>query len=250
MRECIKPTKTVIREDSPALRAEQYSHPAFGVITVSRHTSSVGERLFGSDLKHSATVHIEICRAAEERYLSNSRQRSDSRMPLVSFSMSEAQWARFVASAGIGAGTAVTLDIAPEVGARVAQMPGILVEESKADTARREMEATAADVIAAVSKAEAMMTALLSKPSINKGDVRAAIEALQEGSRHYAVNFGFAQEQFQRNVERVVEDAKTEVESFVAGVALNTGIEALRNGAAPVLALSAPVSKEADDAPR
>jgi hypothetical protein len=89
-----------------------FRHPAFGNICVSRPSGSA--TLFGSELKHQHYVSITINRAEKHRSLH--RDWIFGKDTILEISMSESQWATFVASSGMGGGTPCTLNYAPPQG--------------------------------------------------------------------------------------------------------------------------------------
>lgn len=237
------PTRTT---EQPEQRTSKYDkkaveihHPAFGVLQLNRSTWSLpGTVLTGSALHHASTISITLSRAIGERAYGDERFHSGSGDAIVSIEMSEAQWARFIASSGIGSGVPCTLRAAPDPDAMVDHfIPYIGVPETPHHKANEDAMARAAMVITKSREARAMMQAALAKPSVTKADIKAAMERLDLGIQHFQANEAFHLQQFQKVTDHMVADAKSEVEAFVNRVATNTGLLALKDGAAPVLML-------------
>ncbi len=92
--------------DSDNVMGDNYTHPAFGLISASRIQSN-GTTLFDSNLKHNHYIEIEISgailhRQKGYRYIHDKEK-------FIRVALSEAQWAAFVSSLNVGAGTPVTL---------------------------------------------------------------------------------------------------------------------------------------------
>lgn len=208
------------------------THPAFGKVELTRRHGST--RLFGSELVHHETMHVTVYRAKNVRNLNSDRVSEDGGI-LCEFDFSLAQWAQFVASQGMGSGTPCTLNSYRTEG--FVQAPGIAAtEEIHVDKFRREMKQAIDERTAGITGALDELAAAL-----EKGGKVAMREALKEARRHAEQLPGsvdFVNRQFAESVEHIVSDAKTEVEGFVVGMAMRTGIKALAD-AAPQIGLIA-----------
>lgn len=204
----------------------KHHHPAFGVVQLVRSYGG-GRTMFGSELKHNGAMVITVSQAYEERGLNNSRH-VEGQM-ICQFEFSLAQWAQFIASQGIGAGVPCTFNYYRE-GETFTAVPTIAPRESTKDVFRREM---AEQVAERLSTSLVHLRKLRAMVEEGKGKV-AMREEISEAIRHVEQLPGsvrFIDEQFAKQVERIVSDAMTEVETFVTGMATNLGIEALKNGA-------------------
>lgn len=211
-------------------------HDAFGRLTLARSQGSQ-VAMFGSALKHVSYVSIELARCRVDRHLNRDWIFGDD--TIVRLRMSEAQWARFVASSGMGEGTPCTLEYAPARGTPVKRMPELIMDPIK-KTHEDEVRKAARQASEGVRAAEAAVREML-KPGAKstKKDLEALLDKLRAAGDHFEGNMGFAQESFVGAMERTVEDAKTEVEAFVGTVATRTGLEALRGGGMSPLLIEA-----------
>ena len=73
------------------------SHPAFGLVSVSRITSSPGQVLFQSDIRHGETIRLSVRRATRQRDLHHDWV-FEKGLDLIEIEMSLAQWASTVSS--------------------------------------------------------------------------------------------------------------------------------------------------------
>lgn len=94
---------TLVKSD--AMHGDQYAHPAFGHIQVSRVQGRAN--LFGSDFEHSSYVVVRIgsskhCRSLHRDWHFPERN-------FVEVALSEAQWATFVSSSNQGSGVQCTI---------------------------------------------------------------------------------------------------------------------------------------------
>jgi len=231
-------TKNPVRRAAPGRHTDDaWDHPAFGVIELNSSSWSIGgTRLAGSDLAHTHTMSIKIYRGYMERSFGVNAIRHDGRIPIAEVELSEAQWARFVSSQGWGGGTPCTIRCARDPEAAIDEPPMIGHIEAPQETAMREARDKAAKVIEQVDAACKSLRAILDRPgSPRKGDIEAAVHGLEISAGHFAGNAEFYLKQFADVIDKTVQDGKTELEAFVNHVAVNTGLEALRSGASPVM---------------
>lgn len=227
------PTKRSV--ESPTHDVE-YDHPAFGCVTVTNWTGGGrGVRLFGSDLGHSSGITLTFHEAAMLRGLSVDRH-----MPgkiLLEVDMSESQWARFVASSGNGSGTPVTVKAKRTGG--IEQPPQIAAPElSKKELHGEEMADALRRTLSVAQDVTNAIGALVGSPgSVSKTTLRELHRKLENAVGHLPGTTQFIYDQFAESTERVAEDAKLEVESFVDDMATRLGMDQLRQ-MAPRLAHS------------
>jgi hypothetical protein len=93
------------------------THPAFGIISASRITSS-GASLFQSEVLSNGYIAIRICTATRKRYLHTDRVWAGPE--IIEVNLTYAQWAEFISTMNIGEGVPCT--IASQNGR---MMPGI-----------------------------------------------------------------------------------------------------------------------------
>ncbi len=147
-----------------------------------------------------------------------------------------AQWAQLVASIGMGEGTRVTLTRAPEAGTPISCVPPI-ESDSNRDVFTREIGETAESASRDVKRVQGMIQEFLQpgakKPG--KADLEAMHSALLHAGAHFESNMKCVMNSFQRAMEETTEAAKTEMETFLFGMAQRTGLESLRKGGLPAL---------------
>ena len=181
------------------------THPAFGTITVSRYSGHA--TLFQSDHKHHYYIGIEIGGAELHRSLNSDRVFGGLDHKKITVYLSEAQFASFVASTGLGGGTPCTIgcfngEILPEIGEI----------EPRVQQFNRELQETLngmADVFDNVLKD--LDDDLGKIPAKRRGAIRGAIESLKQ---QLSSNISFIQEQFHEHIENVVESGKSEIEAY------------------------------------
>lgn len=217
----VAPTK--VREDD--LHGDQYEHPAYGVIEISRYSQGgPGTRLFGSELNHSNTVGLTIKAGHLTRNLN--RDRIHGSEVFIDVQMSEAQWVSLIASGGMGEGTPCTLRYAPKDGYELEARPEIAAPTLR-DTFGKEIEDTARRYIADAQAGIAKLKELLDKPSIGKRDLAKIVRDLDITFGNFPSNMGFIKKQLGEAVEDVIASGKAEIEGFARNTLMRAGMEHL-----------------------
>lgn len=238
------------REEAPTFEGtervlgDKYTHPAYGCVTITRPQGQT--RLFGSDLVHNSTVRMTVYTACDYRGYHDNRHMSD--RIVCEVEMSEPQWSRLVASAGMGGGVPVTFTCRTE--GQLVECPGIASPQmSKKDLHGHELEQYLRE---SLEKAHIVLTRLREQVktpgSVSKKELASILHELELAIQHLPVNAEFAYRQFREATETVVEDAKAEVEAFVLNLAVNTGLEQLRNLAPSTELIEGPDGRKGTEA--
>ena len=210
---------------APPIEGERYRHPAFGQISVTKGQGQ-GMELFGSALSHRSVLTVTISTAHLDRHLSRDWIHSDKQV--VSFQMSEAQWASFISSQG-GAGTPITFETRAVDGAELQVCPRIESIETMGETFHRELKEKC-DYF--MTQAAALAAALGETAADGKAGKGRLLE-LQKMANELAIglpnSISFIQKQSEEAMEKTVAAGKIEIESFVTDLAVRTGFEALRD---------------------
>ena len=195
------------------------THPAWGMIGISRVTSTPGAVLFDSDIKHQHSIVVRISEGERERDLKRDWLRP--RKQLIEVQMSEAQWAAFVSSVGSGSGVPCTI----RARENNYDVPGLEFEprlQHSMDEVRRAGDEALAEIRRAFE-------AVKEKP--NKGNLR-HLEAMIENAPS---NMQFAAKSLSEHAEGVVQKARVDIESMVLSKAEQLGIDPAELGELPQL---------------
>lgn len=198
---------------------EPETHPAYGFIQVSRvsgHTS-----LFGSPFKHQHYMQLSIGRSTRERSHGRDWHFGGLRGNLVEVSLSEAQWAAMVSSAGMGGGVPCTLSYVG--GQRQDDCP----EQAEVERFHEDIERDAEQAMKFMDTAMEKMRALLEDKAPTKEKRKAVLDALSTAQRKMNDSAPFMVKQLATHMEKVVLAAKTEVESYVHATLVESGIQKL-----------------------
>lgn len=227
--------RVTIEGEGTTMERVRHTHDAMGVIKVVKSQGSQAT-LFGSALKHSQFIGIEINRAHVDRHLNADHISDVGEPPIVQLSMSEAQWAQFVSSIGNGMGTPVTLEWAPSRDVFPSPMPRLAAEPTK-KTFEDEMKAAGEKASEAIIKVQKKFDEFLATgaKAPSKAQLKEMQDELRHAGSHFAGHMAFVQRQFAATMEKTVSAAKTEIETYIGNLATATGIEAIRNQTAPTL---------------
>lgn len=187
------------------------THPAFATIGVTRGSvSPPGASLFDSEILHQNVMTLRISTATRKRDLHRDWVHSDK--VLVEVAMSEAQWASFVSSVGLGNGVSCTLSYTKEDGL----LPGLPYSPRM----QQQVDETRNAAVAAYAKVMEAFAKVQEKPT--KGNLRDLEIALS----HVGPNVAFATKMLAEHVETTVQKARADIEAMVAQHAATLGIEA------------------------
>lgn len=201
---------------------KRLEHPAFGQITVSRISGHA--HLYGSDFTHHSSVRISIHESELTRHINTDWPYA--KREIIEVEMSEAQWAAFVSSFGLGSGVQCT--IRHRDGQTV---PGFPLRD-EASEFRSDMSSQSTDALAALERAVQAVAAA----KISKKDAETILDGIRKAAQEIGVNADFVQECFDRHMEERVQKARTEIDAYFQNVVRSVGIAALKGEAHPLLA--------------
>jgi hypothetical protein len=198
-----------------------YTHPAYGQIVMTRVSGR--SVLYGSDFVHEAAIRITIGHSSLVRKPGSERYFPED--TIATFEMSEAQWASFVSSAGLGAGTPITLRRLGNAG-----VPSIPYR-NEADAYMAEAQNAANESVEALyalrAKIEAGVTGL------SKSRANEMLTAVEDAINKITSHLPFIMEQYAEYMEKMREKAKAEIHAHIHSTIRAAGLEALTGGAAP-----------------
>jgi hypothetical protein len=180
-------------------------HPAFGMARVGRISSTPGEVLFGSDVRHGEYIQVTLSEASRKRNLKHDRVHAE--RVLVKFDMSMSQFASFVSGGGTE-GVPVTINY--DHGTR----PG-LNPESRLALTTGEVQAAAHAAFGDIEAAEAAYEKALADKAPAAVRNRALAD-LRTAIRNAVPNVDFAARQLTEHAENVVEKSRADIEAMVA----------------------------------
>lgn len=220
------------KTEAPTVRiknaeSSEHSHPAYGLISVTRPKwGGKGTRLFDSAIGHNDCVAIQICTAIQDRRYHHAFNHS--KETIVEFYMSEAQWAQFVASSGMGGGTPITFRLKPAPGYSLEAVPGIAQIENMKQTFSREMRESCVEYLKELESLKAQIEGYAENGKASKTQLKELVHTLGVFITNMPSNMAYTQKQFAEAMEKTTESAKTDIEAFVMNLALSTGLDVLK----------------------
>lgn len=212
------------------LDKEDFEHPSFATISVSRSSvSGPGMKLFGSPFKHHHVVFVEISPASLSRKLHNDRIGSSGGVSHIRVAMSETQLASLLLQTNCHGGVPCTVE---SIGAkRLPEPPDSSLKKLWAKEVKKDFK----DIADAARKAEEDIDAILAKDRITKADIKVLKDTIYGLSQDIRENMPWMQEQFQEAMDKTVAAAKGEIEAHVESVIRTTGLKSLGSDQLPKL---------------
>ena len=198
------------------------THPAFGLATVHRISSSPGQVLFQSDVRHGEYIRIQVHEADRTRELRHDWVHP--RKAVLDISMSMAQFASFVASAGNGNGVPCTIDYTSTGSFEPGHRPG-LNASPRLSLSHEEVRASANRAYEVIKANLADFLAL--DNATGKGSTAArkhALSRLQSAVQNAAPNVAYAARTLDEHAENVVEQARADIEVMAQVTAERHGL--------------------------
>jgi hypothetical protein len=207
---------------------KEATHPAFGSIVLTRWSRGpCGSNLFGSELRHRDGMSIEIHEATHVRSLNSDTVHPGKIIAKVDLSL--AQWAQFVSSQGVGCGTPCTLRYYRD--GEFVDVPGIAPPENHLKKFKVEMQKAIDERTEKINEALDELIKMVEEGKLGKRDLREKLKNAKLHAENLPGSVDFVNKQFAESIETITQAAKTEVEGYVAGMAMRTGIQALRDAA-------------------
>jgi hypothetical protein len=211
-------------EKNTSIGGITYSDPTMVIVGFSRQTHGGlnGVSLFGSSVNNHEVISLKITQGEVNRHLSEDWYHGDI-APIVEVLLSPMQFAELLTSLNIGSGVPGTL---VQHGAERFQIP---IYPSRADQFKDEIKGDLQSVVITMREAEKEISTLIDDPKPIGKAVRKKLRVMVESYRNFIEHhIPFIIDQFGRQMNRTVVEAKAEVDAFVQDTAMKTGIEELK----------------------
>jgi len=203
-------------------------HESYGILHISRGSSTSAVRLFGSPLAtHYASIRLTISKGRwihglhQDRYYGMNKDH-------IEIEMSAAQFADAITSLNMGSGTPCT--VRRVAGKHVADPPDHATE---AEHIRDNFESSLGTFKEKAHKYRKRIEDLTIKLGAKaREEIRVALDVIEQ---QLASNVPFVVKQFQEATTRVTSAAKAEVDAFVTGVVRAAGLASIAEGKLPSL---------------
>jgi hypothetical protein len=200
-----------IKVSSDPLHGESFQHEAYGVAQLHRYSGT--KDLFMVDYPQAHFMGLSIHLASLTRNLSNDWVHP--RETIVEVEFSEVQWARFISSAGEGAGVPCTLNLYRDPKTGDFKRPEMHSRPiPKAELFADEVTQTAKDASNALNSAIAKAELMANGGALKKGDLNELRGALAKAKMELGANLPFVVQQAEEAIGHSVEAAKGEIDAY------------------------------------
>lgn len=190
------------------MESEYKHHPSFGLLSFVRTTSSKGQPLFGSSIKHENVIRLSITQGIVQR--KNSTNFYLNRDNLIQVDMSPAQFSEAITNMNRGEGTPVTIKTYGEE----------IIKHPPEDSTREAFVQELKEQINTLSENMNDLSTFSERIEKGRGTLsvrerQALKEKISSVTRELKENLPFLLEQFNRQMDRSVNEAKIEIASFM-----------------------------------
>lgn len=200
-------------------KCERQSHPSFGQISFSRVQGRA--RFYGSELPQDHYMTMQIHHSELERKL-NHDWYYNTGVPLISIRMTSNQFSEMITSMNRGGGVCCTIENID--GKRIEQMPDI---ESRKELSHKEFKKEMAEFAKKINSTKDRAKELVKKKSLSKSDISELSIVLDYITMEISENIPYFAKAFQEMTDKVVLEAKTEVENAIQHKINVLGLNAL-----------------------
>lgn len=202
-------------------RSDRKSHESWGKINVSRVSGCTN--LFRSSLKHHNWIELTISNAVVVDDTGTHDFLMEAGPPLITVAMSETQFARMISSLNMGEGTACTLEA---IGGHRLKSPEPEDRAAHFEKTHNEHLDGNAEKIRDIGSRMQEMLDRKHRPTLK--EMAELIHEMRVAGGNFDSNQDFYREQFREDMEKVVEEAKTEIESHIMNAVSKAGLEHLQ----------------------
>jgi hypothetical protein len=212
---------------------EKETHPSFGMLQFNRTNSSPPEKFFGSELAHGEYITMELFDGEVRRNLN--RDWHFAGRTLCKVRLTNLAFAELITGMNVGSGVPVTIEYT-ESGKR----PPLPESASLKDLSQKEMKDKLFKMSDEAKEHRKVAEGLIAKKSLTNEDRKTLLSIFHNLFQEIDSNIPFALESFHEATDRVVTEAKMEVEGAIQHKLASLGLDSLK------LLMNADAKKEID----
>lgn len=200
---------------------EREKHPSFGMIGFSRING--GNRFFGSELRQDNYIEMKLYSAEVDHDLSRDWYYASGRLPLAKVRMTCGQFSEMITSMNVGDGIPCTIEMIDSK--PIAQLPNL---ENRKEFVHRKFRDRLKIFSDSIRENQNKAKELVKKKTLSKDDVHDLMLHLNWLTNEVESNIPYFMECFQETMDKVVHEAKLEVENAIQHKINVLGIDALK----------------------
>lgn len=223
----VKYEAPTIKDDESGVRRDSkiYTHPAYGVIGLSRCSCTPSMQLFGSSVKHSNFITLRIQTA--ERDSNGDYDFIHPRQLITEVIVSGNQLGEMLSSMNVGEGVPCTIRRRETDW----DIPYILDQETPVTESRKSMQDQLNNVMKRTDQLIASSKEMVDNPKpLTKKDMKSLVDQLAMLRQEIHSNLPFVAKCFDEKIEKTIVHAKAEVEAFVSTTVHRAGLDAIAKG--------------------
>ena len=184
------------------------SHPSYGTLAFRRCTRGAGTALFGSSIEHRDTIsmtlyHADMTRGLHSDWIGANRE-------IAEVEMSYSQFAEAITSMNTGNGVPVTIRWTEKDG-EIPPCDFVSKREQFVDEFKKKREKATEESQQIVADVAEMFE---QKKNLTKADKDSILRKLSKLSQNIGCNMDFIADQFNKQMDQTVMEAKGEIEAF------------------------------------
>ena len=197
-------------------------HPSHVSVSFSRgQVGGRGMALFGSNIYHGTYISMKVLKAEMNRSYNEDKVYSHG-APLIEVNMSPIQFAELITNMNYAMGIPATLR---RYGKETYEFPTIT---NKAEQFKKEVEDDVYDTLNNLKKSITRIDELMNKKSLVKAEKEEVKGIIYSAKKLLDDKLPFILDQFGRQMNNTVAEAKSSVDSFVSHTIQEAGIESLK----------------------
>ncbi len=200
---------------------ETHEHESFGQIRFSR-VSGGGTRFYGSELTQDHYINMEVCRSEKQSHLSN--EWYFNKESLIQVRLSSLQFAEMLTSMNYGSGIPCTIESV--CGKKMEDVPEM---ENRKISKERQFNKRTEEFLNEMKLRQEKIEELLKKPKLSKADKEELSWFMTKTNQELSSNMPFFKKTFVEEMEKVVVEAKSEIESAITHKINKLGVKSLND---------------------
>lgn len=203
------------------MKKEYQKHESFGQLSFSRVQCTPPQKFYGSELPQGHYIQMTLQESEVQRTLSQDWYHGHGEV-LAQVRMTSGQFAEMITSLNQGSGTPCTVEI---VGGE--KMEPLPTQESAKELTHREFQERMSEFAKTINEKQSLAKELVKKKTLSKQDIHDLTHHIEWLSAEISKNIPYFATCFQETMDKVVFDAKTEVENAIQHKISVLGLNAL-----------------------